>query len=64
MFQFLDNTTIQMGGLISSSNTYDNCSEVTVSTDSPVVWTMGIEPLDESTNGYELPLLNHTLNDR
>ncbi|XP_076682552.1 thiamine pyrophosphokinase 1 isoform X1 [Andrena cerasifolii] len=50
----LNNATMQFGGLISSSNTYDNCSEVTVSTDSPVIWTMGIEPVIESMNNYEI----------
>ncbi|CAL7935728.1 unnamed protein product [Xylocopa violacea] len=51
----LDNATLQFGGLISSSNTYDNCPEVTVNTDSPVVWTMGIEPFQKSVNNYEIP---------
>nr|XP_012148081.1 PREDICTED: thiamin pyrophosphokinase 1 isoform X2 [Megachile rotundata] len=45
----LNCSTLQFGGIISSSNTYD-CSEVTVNTDSPVIWTMGIEPLQESMN--------------
>ncbi|XP_076246255.1 thiamine pyrophosphokinase 1-like isoform X1 [Calliopsis andreniformis] len=50
----LHNSTLQFGGLISSSNTYDNCSEVTVNTDSPVIWTMGIEPLEESMNSHNI----------
>lgn len=50
MFYFSDRATLQFGGLISSSNTYDDCSEVTINTDSPVVWTMGIEALDEELN--------------
>jgi len=41
---------MQFGGLISTSNTYED-SEVTVNTDTPVIWTMGIEPLKEITNG-------------
>ena len=49
----LNNATMKFGGLISSSNTYDNCSKVTVSTDSPVIWTMGIEPFIESMNNYD-----------
>ncbi|CAK9829594.1 Thiamin pyrophosphokinase 1 [Anthophora retusa] len=43
----LNNAALQFGALVSSSNTYDNCSEVTVNTDSPVVWTMGVEPLQK-----------------
>nr|XP_034185523.1 uncharacterized protein LOC117606756 isoform X2 [Osmia lignaria] len=46
----LNRATLQFGGLISSSNTYDDCSEVTINTDSSVVWTMGIEALDEELN--------------
>lgn len=55
MFHLLDNATLQFGGLVSSSNTYDNCSEVTINTDSPVIWTMGIEPLQKNTSNYEIP---------
>lgn len=44
-----DNTTMQFGGLISTSNTYED-SEVTVNTDTSVIWTMGIECLKENTN--------------
>jgi len=33
---------MQFGGLISTSNTYED-SKVTVNTDTPVIWTMGIE---------------------
>lgn len=45
----LGNTTMQFGGLISTSNTYEN-SKVTVNTDTSVIWTMGIESLRESIN--------------
>ncbi|XP_076220934.1 thiamine pyrophosphokinase 1 isoform X2 [Nomia melanderi] len=45
----LKNTTMQFGDLVSTSNTYDNCSEVTVNTDSILMWTMGIEPLVKKT---------------
>jgi len=48
-FYASDNTTIQFGGLVSTSNTYED-SEVTVNTDKPVIWTMGIEPFRESIN--------------
>ncbi|XP_011870116.1 PREDICTED: thiamin pyrophosphokinase 1 isoform X2 [Vollenhovia emeryi] len=40
----LNNTTMQYGGLISTSNTFESC-EVTVNTDTSVIWTMGIESL-------------------
>ncbi|KYM98716.1 Thiamin pyrophosphokinase 1 [Cyphomyrmex costatus] len=42
----LNKSTMQFGGLISTSNTYEN-SKVTVNTDTPVIWTMGIESLHE-----------------
>ncbi|KAK9298331.1 hypothetical protein QLX08_008332 [Tetragonisca angustula] len=45
-------TQLQFGSLVSSSNTYDNCSEVTINTDSPVIWSMGIEPLQKNINNY------------
>lgn len=44
-----DNTTMQFGGLISTSNTYED-SEVTVNTDTSVIWTMGIESLKDNVN--------------
>lgn len=43
----LNNTTMQFGGLISTSNTYEDC-EVTVNTDTSVIWTMGIDSLKEN----------------
>ncbi|XP_078046411.1 thiamine pyrophosphokinase 1 [Augochlora pura] len=43
----LDNATMQFGKMVSTSNTYDNCSNVTIQTDSLVVWTMDIKPLKE-----------------
>ncbi|KAL6262291.1 hypothetical protein P5V15_007385 [Pogonomyrmex californicus] len=45
----LSNTTMQFGGLVSTSNTYED-SEVIVNTDTSVIWTMGIEPFRESIN--------------
>ncbi|XP_071650716.1 thiamine pyrophosphokinase 1 [Temnothorax longispinosus] len=45
----LNNSTMQFGGLISTSNTYEN-SEVTVNTDTSVIWTMGIESLKDNAN--------------
>ena len=45
---FADNLKMEFGGLISTSNTYDDqCTEVTIKVDDKVVWTMGIEPLLE-----------------
>lgn len=41
---------MQFGELVSTSNTYSN-SEVTVDTDTSIIWTMGIEPLGEMNNG-------------
>ncbi|XP_014472216.1 PREDICTED: thiamin pyrophosphokinase 1 [Dinoponera quadriceps] len=47
----LVNASMIFGGLVSTSNTYDNC-EVTVDTDTPVTWSMGIEPFRETVNSY------------
>ncbi|XP_033214868.1 thiamin pyrophosphokinase 1 isoform X2 [Belonocnema kinseyi] len=41
----LEKQCLAMDGLVSSSNTYADEPYVTVSTDSPIVWTMGIEPI-------------------
>ncbi|XP_029162446.1 thiamin pyrophosphokinase 1 [Nylanderia fulva] len=43
----LNNTTMEFGGLVSTSNTYET-SEVTINTNTSVIWTMGIEPLIEA----------------
>ena len=43
-FFFLDNTCMKFGGLVSTSNTYDGSSEVTVTTNEKITWSMGIEP--------------------
>lgn len=49
LFYVLDNTTMQFGGLISTSNTYKD-SKVTVNTDTSVIWTMGIEFLKNNVH--------------
>ncbi|CAH1401328.1 unnamed protein product [Nezara viridula] len=36
----LDNHTIEFGGIISSSNTYDGSPEVHITTDTTIIWTM------------------------
>ncbi|XP_043282730.1 thiamin pyrophosphokinase 1 isoform X2 [Venturia canescens] len=42
----LNNITMEFGGLVSTSNTYeDECTEVKIELHDLVVWTMGIEPL-------------------
>ncbi|KAK2583349.1 hypothetical protein KPH14_009347 [Odynerus spinipes] len=46
----LDNASMQFGGLVSTSNTYDKCPEVTVNTDVSLIWTMGIELLMNTVN--------------
>nr|XP_012230822.1 PREDICTED: thiamin pyrophosphokinase 1 isoform X5 [Linepithema humile] len=45
----LNDTTMHFGGLVSTSNTY-NKTEVTVNTDTSIIWTMGIELLREAIN--------------
>uniref|UniRef100_A0A170Y7E9 Thiamin pyrophosphokinase 1 n=2 Tax=Triatoma infestans TaxID=30076 RepID=A0A170Y7E9_TRIIF len=42
----LDNLTIEFGGLISSSNTYDGSPEVTLTTDFEIIWCMGYRQED------------------
>lgn len=46
---------MQFGGLVSTSNTYDNLtSEVTINTDTMLIWTMGIEPFMGTVNDDEI----------
>ncbi|XP_025152553.1 thiamin pyrophosphokinase 1 isoform X2 [Harpegnathos saltator] len=47
----LNNAPLIFGKKISTSNTYDSC-EVMVDTDTPVTWSMGIEPLMEIVNNH------------
>lgn len=46
----LDHASMNFGGLVSTSNTYEGVPEVTVTTDKSTVWTMGIEPLIENVS--------------
>lgn len=41
---------MHFGGLVSTSNSY-NSIEVTVNTDTAIIWTMGTELLQEIING-------------
>lgn len=44
-FLIVDNTLMEFGNLVSTSNTYNGDSSVTVQTDKPLVWSMGIQGL-------------------
>lgn len=58
-FYASDNTTMKFGDLVSTSNTYNN-SEVTVDTDTTVIWTMGIESFIEAINNEAItPSINN-----
>ncbi|XP_030755555.1 thiamin pyrophosphokinase 1 isoform X2 [Sitophilus oryzae] len=41
----LDKSTLNFGGMVSTSNTYSGEPYVTVSTDRPLLWSMGIEAI-------------------
>ncbi|XP_012252263.2 thiamin pyrophosphokinase 1 isoform X1 [Athalia rosae] len=44
----LDRGTLEIGGTVSTSNTYSGSREVTVTTDTPVLWSMDVKPLLET----------------
>nr|XP_046465773.1 thiamin pyrophosphokinase 1 isoform X1 [Neodiprion pinetum] len=44
----LDCATLEFGNIVSTSNTYSGFPEVTVTTDTAVLWSMDIEPLTEN----------------
>lgn len=46
----LDNSELEFGGMVSTSNTYDGSPEVIVTTDTKIIWSMGIEALVDSLN--------------
>ncbi len=55
---------MQFGGLISTSNSYaEGAKEVTIQTDQPLVWTMGIRPITLLKSGVQntRPSANGTL---
>nr|XP_054751529.1 thiamin pyrophosphokinase 1-like [Lytechinus pictus] len=50
----LENQSMKFGGLVSTSNSYaPDAQEVTVSTEQPLLWTMGIQPLTSEGHASE-----------
>ncbi|XP_046737487.1 thiamin pyrophosphokinase 1 [Diprion similis] len=51
----LDCGTLEFGNIVSTSNTYSGFPEVTVTTDTAVLWSMDIEPLTENICSESAP---------
>lgn len=55
IISFSDETRMEFGGVVSTSNTYCGNPEVTVTTNEDIIWSMGIEPFTaknyENSNG-------------
>lgn len=48
----LDNGSMEFGGLVSTSNIYGDSPEITIYTDTTIIWSMGVEPLVECLHNY------------
>lgn len=48
IFVFTDDTRMEFGGMVSTSNTFSGNPKVTVTTNEAIIWSMGIEPFTKS----------------